>query len=1306
MELDELDTITAPVGFYASSSATTTAFASPEPPNLRRSLRARPSLPLPTSLKNTRKRTFSTSSLQIVASKTVVKRAKLDDKKAQTEISSKKRDARDEARKKWLYCHRDVVEPMLPANSTFYDNLQKELEHRYHKDTISFKPMHGFDTQPKLIRAGQMKDYQLEGLSFLVAMYKNGMSCILGDEMGLGKTLQTLSLFAYIKENEPGMNDPHLVICPLSVLSSWETEAARWVPSLRVIRFHGIGNERERLKHSLRGDRNFDIMLTTYETFVAEDQWFKSGRWTYCVLDEGHKIKNSDTLISHKVQGLGCLYRLRTPVQNNLGELWGLLHWLLPTVFTQATQSRFIESFDIQHGTYSLPFLNGAKKLVSTIMLRRTKAVVAGDDVPPREELTVFIPLTELQRFWTYRLLTKLSSVDLQKIFAERGEPINLGNESIEEGGKTEILAQVQNQMDNRPFEGASMSPFTMIYPIDIDLNAAEYKQMMNLLIQLRQVCDHPYLLRDAEPEPYRIEESIVSASSKVMAIDKLLAELLPTGERVLIFSQWTGMLDILEDFMVLRRIPFARLDGSTRRPRRSLDIKLFQQEKSRKNCPSFLTFMLAHRDGYLAYKVFLISTKAGGLGINLTKASTVIMCDSDWNPQNDLQAIARAHRIGQTKVVKVYRLICQGSVEDQMLDRIRRKLFLSVKIMGSDNTTSTDNTSLGSRDLMDILRKGSSALSDADSKMPLEQFINARMADVLEHSKSLDQKRDAKIKSDLKVAAAEEGDEKLVLDAEEEERRLLSGIAQVQSRLFEGQVVGKQQSNAEIADEWRNLGKRAREDRTVRIGGMTFISTPIIETIAPPAAKVVKKVKKKFESEEWCNHCRDGGEVILCPRCPRGELLFFLANQGLTKAELRHPSASCSQHSCAECHRSTADCGGMLFRCRTCPQAFCEDCLPEGDLDAIGETLPELLLLDFGATTSAYYIKCHDCIADYAENPKTPFWAEWERDIRKAEETLAQRYAEEPRRARRQALKQPLNGYESRALLPEPLNSGQKTSWTCAPMVRAFSRLVPRRALLASSMAASAIVLHTPTEKLSIYPTPTPDILLVDEPSILEREIGVVRRKATAVFQDTHSRIQELVSRWIGVEHAIENRVKSIIAPNEPLTPGLLYVGVATLSGSILARNRILATRLLLPPLFLFLSAKHFIPQTTENLTSYLGSLEDTYFPTLAQKHAVANAHTQMTWDRLKDASKDGREWANRGAVTAVDKVQEATGLKLKETLGWHQAEIQRVEAKVSEAIKGVEQKAVEATVVVEKALDDTKTEAIKKVEEKKRLV
>jgi organizing structure protein 2 len=178
---------------------------------------------------------------------------------------------------------------------------------------------------------------------------------------------------------------------------------------------------------------------------------------------------------------------------------------------------------------------------------------------------------------------------------------------------------------------------------------------------------------------------------------------------------------------------------------------------------------------------------------------------------------------------------------------------------------------------------------------------------------------------------------------------------------------------------------------------------------------------------------------------------------------------------------------------------------------------------------------------------------------------------------------------------------------------------------------------------------------------------------------------------------------VKSIISPNEQLTPGLLYVGVATLSGSIFARNRFLPTRLLLPPALFIASANYFLPQTSENLTSYLASLEDTYLPALAQKHDVANAHTRMTWERIKDATHDGRAWMKRGAESAVHKVQDVTGLKLRETFG---SVAPKAEGKTHDILTVVERKMRESKDVAHKTFDDAKEKVDKKVEEAKKLV
>jgi len=176
-----------------------------------------------------------------------------------------------------------------------------------------------------------------------------------------------------------------------------------------------------------------------------------------------------------------------------------------------------------------------------------------------------------------------------------------------------------------------------------------------------------------------------------------------------------------------------------------------------------------------------------------------------------------------------------------------------------------------------------------------------------------------------------------------------------------------------------------------------------------------------------------------------------------------------------------------------------------------------------------------------------------------------------------------------------------------------------------------------------------------------------------TGVCTDAHSRVQDVVSKWIGIEHAIESRVKSLIVPEEPLTPGILYVGVATLTGSIIARNRnrIFSTRLFIPPLFFLVSLNHFLPKTSHNLSLYLSELEERYAPSMKEKHDIANAHTRMTWDRVKEATKDGRESVRRATASLVRKVQDTTGLKLRETLGWGEHVLENEEGKFVESSK-----------------------------------
>jgi len=392
-----------------------------------------------------------------------------------------------------------------------------------------------------------MKPYQLLGLSFLVYLYKNGVSGIIGDEMGLGKTLQTLSLFQYLKENRQKTsnteNRPCLVVCPLSVLSSWMAESRRWTPGLRVLRFHGSTQERDRLKRIATGEidmygnqtrtarkkkndrrtatgkpiidldsdledttdeQGVDLIVTTYEGFLAEQVWFKNAFvWSYVVLDEGHKIKNDLSLISKALQGLGAEYRLiltGTPLQNNLVELWALLHWLYPEVFTEKTADLFKKSFNLTKGQVSTQVMDDARRLLEIVMLRRMKNSPGVDlNLPPKTEVLLYVPLTPMQRFWYMRLLTRADQGLLEELFQgahkkealaleEEAQDLNLLKNNKIEDLETMDTTACEPEVAAEWAESKEIMRQAIEHEQQDEKRSSAWQKLMNILMQLRKV--------------------------------------------------------------------------------------------------------------------------------------------------------------------------------------------------------------------------------------------------------------------------------------------------------------------------------------------------------------------------------------------------------------------------------------------------------------------------------------------------------------------------------------------------------------------------------------------------------------------------------------------------------------------------------------------------------------------------------------------------------------------------------------------------------------------------------------------------
>lgn len=428
--------------------------------------------------------------------------------------------------------------------------------------------------------------------------------------MGLGKTCQTIALLIYLvgRLNDEG---PFLILCPLSVLSNWKEEMERFAPGLSCVTYTGDKEERARRQQDLRQESGFHVLLTTYEICLKDASFLKSFSWSVLAVDEAHRLKNQSSLLHRTLSEFSVVFRLLltgTPIQNSLQELYSLLSVVEPDLFCREQVEDFVQRYqDIEKESKSASELH---RLLRPFLLRRVKAQVA-TELPKKTEVVIYHGMSALQKKYYKAILMK----DLDAFENETAKKVKL----------------------------------------------------QNVLTQLRKCVDHPYLFDGVEPEPFEVGEHLIEASGKLHLLDRLLAFLYSGGHRVLLFSQMTHMLDILQDYMDYRGYSYERVDGSVRGEERHLAIKNFGKQ------PIF---------------VFLLSTRAGGVGMNLTAADTVIFVDSDFNPQNDLQAAARAHRIGQNKSVKVIRLIGRDTVEEIVYRKAASKLQLTNMVIEGGHFT------------------------------------------------------------------------------------------------------------------------------------------------------------------------------------------------------------------------------------------------------------------------------------------------------------------------------------------------------------------------------------------------------------------------------------------------------------------------------------------------------------------------------------------------------------------------------------------------------------------------------------------
>ncbi|CAH2242042.1 jg25818, partial [Pararge aegeria aegeria] len=555
-----------------------------------------------------------------------------------------------------------------------------------------------YEDQPAFVyeTGMQLHPYQLEGLNWLRYSWGNGIDTILADEMGLGKTIQTVT-FLYSLFKEGHCKGPFLVSVPLSTIINWEREFELWAPDLYCITYVGDKDSRAVIRENEltfddganRGGRpskiksqvKFNVLLTSYELVSIDSTCLGSIDWAVLVVDEAHRLKSNQSKFFRLLAGYNINYKLLltgTPLQNNLEELFHLLNFLNKDKFCDlaAFQNEFADVSKEEQ-------VKRLHEMLGPHMLRRLKADVL-KNMPTKSEFIVRVELSPMQKKYYKYILTR------------NYEALNPKG-----GGQTVSL--------------------------------------LNVMMDLKKCCNHPYLFSVAAeeaplgPHGNYDTQALIKASGKLVLMSKMLRQLKEQGHRVLIFSQMTKMLDILEDF----------LEG----------------EGYKFNAPGAQQF------------VFLLSTRAGGLGINLATADTVIIYDSDWNPHNDIQAFSRAHRIGQANKVMIYRFVTRNSVEERVTQVAKRKMMLTHLVvrpgMGGKGANFTK------QELDDILRFGTEELFKEDEgKEEAIHYDDKAVGDLLDRSKEGIEQKESwanEYLSSFKVAnySTKEGDNEEEVDTE-----------------------------------------------------------------------------------------------------------------------------------------------------------------------------------------------------------------------------------------------------------------------------------------------------------------------------------------------------------------------------------------------------------------------------------------------------------------------------------------------------------------------------------------------------------
>ncbi|KAH7441097.1 hypothetical protein KP509_03G025400 [Ceratopteris richardii] len=521
-----------------------------------------------------------------------------------------------------------------------------------------------------------LRGYQKEGVAWMDHNYRNSVNCILADEMGLGKTIQSVAMLQNLRVKWK-VKGPFLVVAPVSTLGHWQREIES-LTDMNCLVYAGSMDDRNVIKEydfyttSKSTDLKFNVLITGFEVLMKDHYFLSKQEWQYIIVDEAHRLKSkgsktSRTLKEMSVKKGGLLLLTGTPVQNNTKEIFSLLNILDSDKFN--SEEEFMEKYGDIKNVEQVRDLQ--ENVLKPRLLRRMKEDVE-KSIPLKEETIIWVELTKDQRNY-YKAIYENRISDLLK----------------------------GSQSSNIP-------------------------NLRNVAMELRKLCNHPFLCDGLEEHlasknGQKVQERqqgsgdiLCQGSGKMLLLDKLLPMLKDAGRRVLIFSQFTLMLDLLEDYLNAKKYSYERIDGKIRGSDRQAAIDRYSATGSE-------TF------------VFLLSTRAGGLGITLTAADTCVIYDSDWNPQNDLQAMARCHRIGQTKDVKIYRLITRNTYEQHLFECSSRKYGLDEAILGNflGSNMETEHTKnieiLLKRGAYDMLKEDGEAEAAAFHAQNIDQILEQR---------------------------------------------------------------------------------------------------------------------------------------------------------------------------------------------------------------------------------------------------------------------------------------------------------------------------------------------------------------------------------------------------------------------------------------------------------------------------------------------------------------------------------------------------------------------------------------------------